>query len=208
MQRQSLQASLPAGRDGQRRVERFIGGIVLGESDEAFADDEEQANLRVRLIGKLVAYPGAGLPQQSHRGQRFGRVGIGEQRRDELLHLFRAFLFGAGELCLARGIQRGANEHDGHRGTGRHRELVARDELPRAVAAAVALRQHRPGTQVALDVVEQRVHRGITIRGFLLERLEHHGVEIAAQRGAATRIGHDAGQGRVGLQDGVFQRAA
>ena len=89
MQRQSLQASLPAGRDGQRRVERFVGGIVLGESDQASTDDEEQANLRVRLIGELVVNPGAGLPQQSHRGQRFGRVGIGEKRRDELLHLFR-----------------------------------------------------------------------------------------------------------------------
>ena len=51
------------------------------------------------------------------------------------------------------------------------------------------------GNQVTLDVVEQRVHRGITIRGFLLERLEHHGVEIAAQRGAARASATTLGSG-------------
>ena len=65
-------------RDGQSCLQRFVGGVVFGKPDETSADDEEQSNLRERVVGKLDAYSGAGLLQQSFRGQRFGRLSIGE----------------------------------------------------------------------------------------------------------------------------------
>ena len=70
-------------------------------------------------------------------------------------------------------------------------EPVAPDELAGAVPEAVGLREHRPMREVALDVVGQRVHRGVALVRILLEALEDDRVEIAAHGAAQFAEGRD-----------------
>jgi hypothetical protein len=68
------------------------------------------------------------------------------------------------------------------------------------------LRQDRQAAEMPADIVRQCVDRCVALFGLLVQRLEHDGVEIAAQRARLRRAGGARAHG-FGLHDGVFQRA-
>ena len=61
---------------------------------------------------------------------------------------------------------------------------------------------------MALDVVDHRFDRGVTLGDRLLQRLQHDGVEIAAQRAPQFRVSHGVARpGRLGGEDRLFERS-
>jgi hypothetical protein len=58
---------------------------------------------------------------------------------------------------------------------------VAPDEAPGAVTRGLAARLDRVAGQVAAQVVGQGLYRAVTLLGFLSQRLEYDGVQIAPQ---------------------------
>ena len=94
--------------------------------------------------------------------------------------------------------------------TAPRRSCCAATHFDTRYQLAVRPREHRVIVQVAVDVVGQRIDRGVAIVGPLLERLEHDRVEIAAQRasrmagiarrGVARARRADAATSRVGAR--------
>ena len=65
---------------------------------------------------------------------------------------------------------------------GHHCAGVAHGQLPETIAHAVGPGSHWMVMEMALDVVGQRIHRGVAILRPQCERFEHDRVDIAAQR--------------------------
>ena len=61
------------------------------------------------------------------------------------------------------------------------RPLVPGYELAEVIGPAVGTRQHRLATQMALQIMAERVGSAVALRGFLLQRLEQNRVEIARE---------------------------
>ena len=101
--------------------------------------------------------------------------------------------------------------HDRGRGHARcrRRQAVARDELPEPVGAAVGAREHRPSAQPVFEIVTEGSDRRIAFVWHFFQRLEHDGVQIAAQ-GAPQRNVPDQSARRLhgGLKNGLFHRPA
>ena len=201
------------GRLGAQRL--FVdprGFLDVLQAEQAFAEDGQQLHAHLRGgVGALVQ-AAFGLQQQLRGRQRLAlalhRVRFAEHRRDEFLDLLGACLLSQRHAGLPGRDTRAREHRDENGGGGAHRELVARHELAEAVPAAVRLREHRARIEIPLDVVEQGMGRGITIGGIFLERLEHHGVEIAAQPGGVRAPRAVARSRGFGLEDRLFQCAA
>ncbi len=67
---------------------------------------------------------------------------------------------------------------------------IARDPLRGAIAKAIRPRQHRPGSQVPLDVCGKGADGGVALDWILLQGLGENGIEIALQRTLVLRICH------------------
>ena len=70
---------------------------------------------------------------------------------------------------------------------GHHCAGVAHGQLPETIAHAVGPGSHWMVMEMALDVVGQRIHRGVAILRPMGERFEHDRVEIAAHGTASAR---------------------
>ena len=104
-------------------------------------------------------------------------------------------------------------ERQYHRETRTRRQAIAPDELSRPVPRAVGPRTDRLAIQVMGDVLCEGIDGNVAIRRIFPERLQHDGVEIAAQAAhelpAVCGIAHRAARDdHIGFGNGVFQRGA
>ena len=195
------------------RNHRFCGRHIT-QREQAFADHVVQFDARAAVPGQCGGEPLVGLLEQVDGTQLLLAaavigVGFAEDRGDEVLHVFGPFALGDGNARLPQRSARTAQHAEQQRGRGGHPGAVAQHKFARAVHHAVGPRQHRTVAEVAFDVRSHCIDRGIAVVDAFFQRLQHDGVEVAAQRMAQPIVGHHAAGARhFGRQDGLFQRGA
>ena len=175
------------------RQRQVAGGIAdLGQHQQQFGAGGVRQRLaahpRQRRLDQIVhARPAIERP---------GRAGQIENADHEIAYLVGALRLQPGDAgLLARGPRLPQRDpergHDRHaeRRAGQHRDAVALDELAQQVRARGRMRQHRTALQVTFQIGGQRA--GVAIAPFRLgvQRLEHDGVQVAAQAPFAHAFG-------------------
>ena len=210
--RQARQRLHPGAGQGQ-------GLCIVGQVDVDLHQRAGHRRLHLRLAGQLrLQQAGTAGQHLAHRlvlALGMGRVGLSKNADQEILHRQRPLrLAGGARRLLARPVGLPGRQAQAHQQrqrdgrAGRHHQPVAGHELARAVAQAVRVGQHRRAGQVALQILGEGVGAGVALGRVALQGLAHHGVEVAAQRGAARRWRQLAGAAQIALQDRFFQRRA
>jgi hypothetical protein len=193
-----------------------LGGDVVAESHQPLGHHAHQFGARIGLQRRVWAIEllprlpqqvqcgdgrclpaRGGLPHQAgHQpvrapARRGGpvRAGIAQQRGDEVAHRAGALAFEVRPVRLPCGCSGAAKNTQQRHRHGRSAQPMAPHESAQHVAGAVGPCQHGPVGQVALDVLGQRLHRGVPFGRALLQRLADDHVEIAFQRTGRRAIG-------------------
>ena len=122
--------------------------------------------------------------------RRAGEVGDGvvdvehdgvRQRSDFIESPIRPVPLAAGHARLPGGAGQPGHQREHDQRGGDDRGSMATDEARQPVTRGRAAGHHGKPFQVAADVLGELVHRAVAPRGVLVERLEHHEVEVAGQ---------------------------
>ena len=183
--------SSPGPLAAQQRVaplEEIRRGLVEPQAGVDAPHDAEQAGSQLGLIGQVGVQALHALVEQLARRDllrlRPSRARELEEPDQELGGGLGACRRPPGPRRLPRARAQAGGQRNDQEGRGRRGQAVPAEEAARPVSERVGPRAHRLVREVATQVLGQRLHGRVSLRGALLERLRHDVVEVAAQRAA------------------------
>ena len=165
-------------------VEQRRGLAIVPEAEPQARHHAVEFRARLRLPGEAaIAAHDAHLEQAAKVHRRVHRriARALEQVGDEALHRLRATGFAQGLPCLPTDHAERHEHHQQHHAGGGERPAMAVGVLARAVGQAFAARQHRLTTQVAPQVLRERLGGHVALLRALAQGFQHDVVEVARQ---------------------------